>query len=131
MTLKSGGKGPSLILSLQQSKTKDENIVKAYAECSDKPLKDSQLKIEMEPIIGLTKDTVPIRCPTRRYSDADRKVIHETVTSLIKTVLSKSPHQNGKVNQLSSVNVAVVNGWPSTSVAPQKSLANLMLFLFR
>ena len=84
VTLKTGGKGPSLVLSIQQSKTKVESIVKAYAGCFDKSLKDSQLKIEPEPIIDLTNDTVPIRCPTRRYSDADRKVIHETVTSLIK-----------------------------------------------
>ena len=45
VTLKTGGKGPSLVLSIQLSKTKVENIVKAYAECFDKPLKDSQLKI--------------------------------------------------------------------------------------
>ena len=81
VTLKTGGKGPSLVLSLQQSKTKVENIIKAYADCFDKPLKDSQLKIEPEPIIDLTNDTVPIRCPTRRYSDADGKMLHETVTS--------------------------------------------------
>ena len=47
-------------------------------------MKDSQLKIEPEPVIDLTNDTVPIRCPTKRYYDADGKVIHETVTSLIK-----------------------------------------------
>ena len=132
VTLKTGGKGPSLVLSLQQSKTKVENIVKEYAECFDKPLKNSQLKIEPEPIIDLTNDTVPIRCPTRRIADADRKVIHETVTSLMKNgVIEESTYENGEVNQLSSVNAAVVNGWPSTSVAPQTSLIILMLFLFR
>ena len=132
VTLKTGGKGPSLVLSLQQSKTKVENIVKEYAECFDKPLKNSQLKIEPEPIIDLTNDTVPIRCPTRRFSDADRKGIHETVTSLMKNgIIEESTYENGEVNQLSSVNAAVVNGWPSTSVAPQTSLIILMLFLFR
>ena len=132
VTLKTGGKGPSLVLSLQQSKTKVENIVKEYAECFDKPLKNSQLKIKPEPIIDLTNDTVPIRCPTRRFSDADRKVIHETVTSLMKNgIIEESTYENGEVNQLSSVNAAVVNGWPSTSVAPQTSLIILMLFLFR
>ena len=84
VTLKTGGEGPSLVLSFQQSRTKIENIVRAYAEFFDKPLKDSPLKIESEPIIDLTNYTVPIRCPTGRYSDADRKIIHETVTSLMK-----------------------------------------------
>ena len=61
-------------------------FVGQFSGCFDKPLQNSQLKVDPEPIIELTDNAKPIQCPTRRYSQADRNVITQTGDALL-TVL--------------------------------------------
>ena len=81
VTFQTEGAGPELVLSCGVNATVD-CIVDHYSDCFDKPLRDSMLKIVPEPIVELTSEARPVRCPCRKYSPADLGVIEATVHSL-------------------------------------------------
>ena len=83
VTMDTNGTGPELVLATDSSLPRVETIIRDHIDCFDKPLRNSCLKIDPEPIFDLTQDAVPIRCPTRRYNEADGKVINDTVKTLL------------------------------------------------
>ena len=78
VTMDTNGTGPELVLATDSSLPRVETIIRDHIDCFDKPLRNSCLKIDPEPIIDLTQDAVPIRCRTRRYNEADGKVINDS-----------------------------------------------------
>ena len=77
------GAGPELVLSCATESSKASTIVEQYTDCFDKPLKDSKIDIVPEPIVELTQDAKPVKCPSRKYSVDDVEVIRKTVESLL------------------------------------------------